>query len=148
MATTRPASWPRSRKPWNHLGFSSSSRSESRPHDVSVNRLPGDAPDPRFPPPGSPDAEPVTNGAAPARKAPPRSKTRSGIDVDDTVTTWTDEEWARATGLVQILDEAGQADPARLPRLSAAELVRIFRGMVLSRLLDTRLLPMQRQGRI
>jgi pyruvate dehydrogenase E1 component alpha subunit len=79
-----------------------------------------------------------------------KSKTRSGLD--DTarprIEVWTDEEWARATGLFQILDEEGRADPGRVPALSAAELLRMYRGMLTSRLLDTRLLPLQRQGRI
>jgi pyruvate dehydrogenase E1 component alpha subunit len=101
-----------------------------------------------FPPPGAAaDATPVTNGAG-RRPGTVRSKTRSGMVVDESVTTWSDEDYARATGLVQILDEQGQADPARVPALAPAELVQIFRGMVMSRLLDTRLLPMQRQGRI
>jgi pyruvate dehydrogenase E1 component alpha subunit len=112
---------------------------------VSVIRTPGS--DPRFPP-GSPEAEGghVTNGSG--RRPALRPKTRSGTSLDDRVDTWSDEDYARATGLVQILDEQGQADPARLPKLGLAELVRLFRGMVTSRLLDTRLLPMQRQGRI
>src|SRR4051794_32214631 len=102
-----------------------------------------------FPPPGSAEAEGghVTNGAG-RRAAPVRSKTRSGTSVEERVTTWSDEDYARATGLVQILDEEGRADPARVPQLGLAELVRMFRGMVISRTLDTRLLPMQRQGRI
>jgi pyruvate dehydrogenase E1 component alpha subunit/2-oxoisovalerate dehydrogenase E1 component alpha subunit len=113
---------------------------------VSVIRTPGN--DPRFPPPGSAEAEGghVTNGAG--RRTPVRSKTRSGVGVEERVTTWSDEDYARATGLYQILDEEGRADAARVPQLSLAELVQIFRGMVTSRLLDTRLLPMQRQGRI
>jgi pyruvate dehydrogenase E1 component alpha subunit/2-oxoisovalerate dehydrogenase E1 component alpha subunit len=77
-----------------------------------------------------------------------RSKTRSGNVLEERVTTWTDEAWARATGLFRILDEEGHADPAQVPRLAPAELVRMFRGMLTSRLLDARLLPMQRQGRI
>ena len=113
---------------------------------MSVIRTPGN--DPRFPPPGSAEAEGghVTNGAG--RRTPVRSKTRSGVGVEERVTTWSDEDYARATGLYQILDEEGRADAARVPQLSLAELVQIFRGMVTSRLLDTRLLPMQRQGRI
>jgi pyruvate dehydrogenase E1 component alpha subunit len=117
---------------------------------VSVSRSPGSSPDPRFPAPGSPEAEGQThstNGAG-RKPAPQKVKSRSGIEREDSVTVWSDEEYARATGLVQILDEEGRADPARLPQLAPAELVRIFRGMVQSRLLDTRLLPMQRQGRI
>jgi pyruvate dehydrogenase E1 component alpha subunit/2-oxoisovalerate dehydrogenase E1 component alpha subunit len=77
-----------------------------------------------------------------------RPKTRSGTSHDERVTTWSDEDYARATGLFQILDEEGRADPARVPQLGLAEMVRIYRGMLTSRLLDTRLLPMQRQGRI
>ena len=64
------------------------------------------------------------------------------------IEVWTDEDWARATGTFKILDEDGRADSARLPKLASAELVQLYRGMRLSRLLDTRLLPMQRQGRI
>jgi pyruvate dehydrogenase E1 component alpha subunit len=81
-------------------------------------------------------------------------KARSGLDGDrhDTSTPsfqiWTDEEEARATGLLQILDEEGQADPARVPRLAPEELRRMYQGMLRSRLLDQRLLPLQRQGRI
>jgi pyruvate dehydrogenase E1 component alpha subunit len=68
--------------------------------------------------------------------------------VDGAVEVWTDEEEAAATGLLQILDEQGQADPARVPALSPAELRRMYAGMLQSRLLDQRLLPLQRQGRI
>jgi pyruvate dehydrogenase E1 component alpha subunit/2-oxoisovalerate dehydrogenase E1 component alpha subunit len=78
-----------------------------------------------------------------------KGKTRSGLgEYGDEVEVWTDEDWARATGLFQILDEQGRADPRRIPGLSAAELRQLYRGMLTSRLLDTRLLPLQRQGRI
>jgi pyruvate dehydrogenase E1 component alpha subunit/2-oxoisovalerate dehydrogenase E1 component alpha subunit len=80
-----------------------------------------------------------------------KGKTRSGlgqIDPGEEVEIWSDEDWERATGFFRILDEDGRADPARVPALAPAELVQMFRGMVVSRLLDTRLLPMQRQGRI
>jgi pyruvate dehydrogenase E1 component alpha subunit len=106
--------------------------------------MPGTPPDQRLVPPGSAEDGPPP---PPGRK-PARSKTRSGVDVDEVVEPFTDAEWARATGLLQILDEQGRADPARVPQLSPAELMRVFRGMVVSRQLDTRLLPMQRQGRI
>jgi pyruvate dehydrogenase E1 component alpha subunit len=109
---------------------------------VSVIRTPGSSHDPRFPPPG-PDADAVT-----AARRTVRAKTRSGTTTDEQVEVWSDEDYARATGLVQILDEEGQADPARVPHLQPAELIRLFRGMTMSRLLDQRLLPMQRQGRI
>jgi pyruvate dehydrogenase E1 component alpha subunit/2-oxoisovalerate dehydrogenase E1 component alpha subunit len=81
-------------------------------------------------------------------------KARSGLEGEPAGTTspafevWTDEEEARATGLFQILDEEGRADPTRVPRLAPEELRRMYLGMVRSRLLDQRLLPLQRQGRI
>jgi pyruvate dehydrogenase E1 component alpha subunit/2-oxoisovalerate dehydrogenase E1 component alpha subunit len=53
-----------------------------------------------------------------------------------------------ALGLVQIVPDNGVADPARVPRLSADEVRRMYRGMVLIRTMDERLLAMQRQGRI
>jgi pyruvate dehydrogenase E1 component alpha subunit/2-oxoisovalerate dehydrogenase E1 component alpha subunit len=87
----------------------------------------------------------MINGAA---RRGPIGKARSGVDDADEVTVWTDEDWARATGLFRILDEDGHADPAQLPHLGTAELERMFCGMQMSRLLDQRLLPMQRQGRI
>jgi pyruvate dehydrogenase E1 component alpha subunit/2-oxoisovalerate dehydrogenase E1 component alpha subunit len=67
---------------------------------------------------------------------------------DGTIEVWTDAEEAAATGLFQILDESGRADPARVPALSPAELRQLYTGMLRSRLLDQRLLPLQRQGRI
>jgi pyruvate dehydrogenase E1 component alpha subunit/2-oxoisovalerate dehydrogenase E1 component alpha subunit len=53
-----------------------------------------------------------------------------------------------ALGLYGVLDERGIAEPTRVPRLGDAELRRIYRGMVLIRTIDERLLAMQRQGRI
>jgi pyruvate dehydrogenase E1 component alpha subunit len=49
---------------------------------------------------------------------------------------------------LQILDEKGHADPELDPGLSEEELLRIYRGMVLARQFDLRLLNLQRQGRI
>lgn len=80
-----------------------------------------------------------------------RPKARSGQadkDVGEWVEIYSDAEHARATGLLQILNESGHADAARVPGLAPSELVRLYTGMLRSRLLDTRLLPMQRQGRI
>jgi pyruvate dehydrogenase E1 component alpha subunit/2-oxoisovalerate dehydrogenase E1 component alpha subunit len=51
-------------------------------------------------------------------------------------------------GLYQILDDNGTADPARVPPLAPDELARIYRGMMLIRIMDERLLALQRQGRI
>ncbi|MCH8152624.1 MAG: pyruvate dehydrogenase (acetyl-transferring) E1 component subunit alpha [Planctomycetes bacterium] len=48
---------------------------------------------------------------------------------------------------LQILNEKGEiSDPSHEPKLEAAELLRIYRAMVLTRKLDTRMLTMQRQG--
>lgn len=83
---------------------------------------------------------------------PPATKTatkvRSGQLTGGEVEVWTDEDWARATGLLQILDEEGRADPARVPALPTDRLVRLYEGMLTSRVLDEQLLPLQRQGRI
>ena len=53
-----------------------------------------------------------------------------------------------ALALHQILDPHGVADPAAVPPLPRAEWLRVYRGMVLIRTLDERLMAMQRQGRI
>src|SRR5258706_7784030 len=53
-----------------------------------------------------------------------------------------------ALALAQVLPESGLPDPTRVPRLSADEVRRIHRGMLTIRLMDERLLAMQRQGRI
>jgi pyruvate dehydrogenase E1 component alpha subunit len=92
-------------------------------------------------------------GAASAsdRRERKDARARSGqaeLEGGELVEVWSDEDYARATGLFRILDEDGKADPARVPALSREELLRIFTGMVRSRLLDQRLLPLQRQGRI
>jgi pyruvate dehydrogenase E1 component alpha subunit len=90
----------------------------------------------------------------PLRQSMTGRKARSGLEPEPSggaapgFEVWTDEEEARATGLLQILDEKGQADPSRVPRLSPEELRRMYQGMLRSRLLDQRLLPLQRQGRI
>jgi pyruvate dehydrogenase E1 component alpha subunit len=47
---------------------------------------------------------------------------------------------------LRILNEQGEADPRFDPNLPAAELMRIYRAMVLTRKLDVRMLNMQRQG--
>ena len=83
-----------------------------------------------------------------SRPPGPATRARSGQRDEEEIEAFTDEEYARATGLHQILDEEGRADPARVPQLAPAEHVRIFEGMLLSRTLDDRLMPLQRQGRI
>lgn len=49
---------------------------------------------------------------------------------------------------LSILDESGVVDQALEPKLSNDELLGMYRSMVLTRLLDERMLAMQRQGRI
>ena len=78
----------------------------------------------------------------------PPEKRRSGQLTCESVEIWSDEDYARATGLFQILDEQGRADDGKLPELSPAALLRMYEGMLLSRVLDEQLLPLQRQGRI
>jgi len=75
-------------------------------------------------------------------------KRRSGQITAESVEIWSDEEYARATGLFQILDEHGRANATQVPELSPAALLRMLEGMLLSRTLDEQLLPLQRQGRI
>jgi pyruvate dehydrogenase E1 component alpha subunit/2-oxoisovalerate dehydrogenase E1 component alpha subunit len=50
--------------------------------------------------------------------------------------------------LYQVLGENGIAEPTRVPGIADAELVRMYRGMLMIRLMDERLLALQRQGRI
>jgi pyruvate dehydrogenase E1 component alpha subunit/2-oxoisovalerate dehydrogenase E1 component alpha subunit len=73
---------------------------------------------------------------------------RSGQCLAPTVEVWSDEDYARATGLVRVLDDEGRADASKVPALAPEALVRMYEGMLLSRLLDEQLLPLQRQGRI
>jgi pyruvate dehydrogenase E1 component alpha subunit/2-oxoisovalerate dehydrogenase E1 component alpha subunit len=53
-----------------------------------------------------------------------------------------------ALSIVQILPENGLPDPARVPRMSGDEARKLYRGMLTIRIMDERLLGMQRQGRI
>jgi len=78
----------------------------------------------------------------------PAPKRRSGQVTCDSVEAWADEDYARATGLWRVLDENGVAGGAAVPKLRPEALVRMFEGMLTSRLLDEQLLPLQRQGRI
>jgi pyruvate dehydrogenase E1 component alpha subunit len=80
--------------------------------------------------------------------ASPSDKRRSGQLTCESVEAWSDEDYARATGLRRILDENGQADDKAVPNLPSEDWVRIYEGMLTSRLCDEHLLPLQRQGRI
>jgi pyruvate dehydrogenase E1 component alpha subunit len=67
----------------------------------------------------------------------------------DAVEVYSDEAYSRATGLLSILGPDGQANAASVPAgVDAAQWLTIFRGMLRIRMLDERLMTMQRQGRI
>jgi pyruvate dehydrogenase E1 component alpha subunit/2-oxoisovalerate dehydrogenase E1 component alpha subunit len=76
-------------------------------------------------------------------------KIRAGMgDVESpSVEVWSDEAEARATGLWQILAPDGRAVGA-VPTLDAAFLRELHRGMLRTRVLDEKMLVLQRQGRI
>jgi pyruvate dehydrogenase E1 component alpha subunit/2-oxoisovalerate dehydrogenase E1 component alpha subunit len=76
-------------------------------------------------------------------------KIRAGMgDVEsDAVEVWSDEDQARATGLIQILAPDGKlTGPA--PKLEPALLRELHRGMLRARILDDKMMHLQRQGRI
>jgi pyruvate dehydrogenase E1 component alpha subunit/2-oxoisovalerate dehydrogenase E1 component alpha subunit len=76
-------------------------------------------------------------------------KIRAGMgDVEsDAVEVWSDEDQARATGLIQILAPDGKlTGPA--PKLEPAALRELHRGMLRARILDDKMMHLQRQGRI
>lgn len=59
------------------------------------------------------------------------------------------DEVEKATGLLQILRPDGTADEASIPpELGREEALRLYRGMLTIRIMDERLLALQRQGRI
>jgi pyruvate dehydrogenase E1 component alpha subunit len=78
----------------------------------------------------------------------PTATVRSGQLTGESIEVWSDQDYALATGLACVLDENGHADPALLPKLPDERLIRLFDGMLASRILDEQLLPLQRQGRI
>lgn len=90
----------------------------------------------------------VRRGSRPATTASVDRAKSGQPESFEQIEVWSDEDYANATGIISILNEEGQADPARVPNLSAAEHKRIYAGMLQSRLLDDRLMPLQRQGRI
>jgi pyruvate dehydrogenase E1 component alpha subunit len=78
-------------------------------------------------------------------------KIRAGMgDVDSaSVEVWSDEAEARATGLQQILGPDGRlVNGVAAPKLDAGLLRELHRGMLRARVLDEKMLLLQRQGRI
>ena len=92
-----------------------------------------------------------TSGSSP----PVPSKVRAGMgDIRaQTVEVWSDADHARATGLLSILGVDGLGSDGRAaaeerPPLGADGWRRVYRGMRLIRLLDERMVKLQREGRI
>jgi pyruvate dehydrogenase E1 component alpha subunit len=86
-----------------------------------------------------------------AKATPPQlEKVRAGMgDVTaEMIEVWSDADYARATGLASILGPDGRAASEKVPTLGADAWRRIHRGMRLIRLLDERMMTLQRQGRI
>jgi len=77
----------------------------------------------------------------PPHKPPPKIRAGMGDIESPAVEVWSDEDYRRATGLLQVLP-AGRTD------LAPEALREIYRGMLRMRLLDDRMLNLQRQGRI
>src|SRR2546428_5213699 len=50
--------------------------------------------------------------------------------------------------LLRVINDDGSTNPEVDPNLSASEAVRLYRLMLMERILDTRMLALQRQGRI
>jgi pyruvate dehydrogenase E1 component alpha subunit len=90
----------------------------------------------------------------PPRDKPPApaavKKIRAGMGdvLSDSVEVWTDEDQRRATGLLTILREDGTADAGAVPAIDAGALREMYRAMVRVRIIDERLVALQRQGRI
>jgi TPP-dependent pyruvate/acetoin dehydrogenase alpha subunit len=76
-------------------------------------------------------------------------KIRAGMgDVESaSVEVWSDEDEARARGLLQLLDPNGKLT-GEAPALDAERLRALHLGMLRARVLDERMLNLQRQGRI
>lgn len=78
------------------------------------------------------------------------SKIRAGMgDVtSEQVTVYSDADVERATGLLSILGPDGKAPAARVPRAEPATWLAIYRAMLRVRLMDERLMALQREGRL
>ena len=96
-------------------------------------------------PPVSPAGQPTVKPTGAAS-----SKVRAGMGdvVADFVEVYSDEDYARAVGMRAILAPDGQAPATQVPEVSASTWLAMYRGMLLIRMLDERLMAMQRQGRV
>jgi len=99
---------------------------------------------PPSPPPGK-----LAGAAVPAPPKPvPKIRAGMGDLASPAVEVWTDEAQRRATGLLTILAPDGKAHSAAVPKLAPEAWREIYRGMLRARLLDERMVTLQRQGRI
>ncbi len=92
----------------------------------------------------------VAAPVAPAPRTPP-GKVRSGIGAStaERVETYSDADYQRAMGLACVLGADGKVVAgAEVPALDKAALVALYTGMLRIRVMDERLLALQRQGRI
>ncbi|HVZ73945.1 MAG TPA: thiamine pyrophosphate-dependent enzyme [Polyangia bacterium] len=81
----------------------------------------------------------------------PLDKIRAGMgDVESpSVEVWSDADETRATGLIQVLAPDGRTTPGATGEPLAPEALRaLYRGMLRARILDEKMLHLQRQGRI
>ncbi|MES1165344.1 MAG: thiamine pyrophosphate-dependent enzyme [Verrucomicrobiota bacterium] len=83
-----------------------------------------------------------------ASKIPSKVRAGMGDMAAEFVEVWSDEDHRRATGLLSILKSDGAADPRAVPAAPPGTWLAIYRGMLRVRMLDERLLTMQRQGRV
>jgi len=81
-------------------------------------------------------------------KMPPKIRAGMGDVVAEQITVYSDADLERATGLLSILGPDGKADATRVPRAEPGLWLAVYRGMLRVRLLDERLMAMQRQGKL
>jgi pyruvate dehydrogenase E1 component alpha subunit len=85
--------------------------------------------------------------AAPS-KGPAKIRAGMGDIEASSVEVWSDEDYRRATGLLQILTADGRTTGTAVPKLEPAALRELYRSMLRARVLDEKMLHLQRQGRI
>jgi pyruvate dehydrogenase E1 component alpha subunit len=84
----------------------------------------------------------------PGSKVPSKVRAGMGDVTSEFIEIYSDEDYRRATGLLSILGPDGRADAATLPRIAPEVVLAMYRAMLRIRMLDERLMTMQRQGRI
>lgn len=72
----------------------------------------------------------------------------SVVSDSDRFSYFDQDELEKATGLFGVLSEDGTLDPVMERKLSREHAMRLYRGMVTVRIVDARMMALQRQGRI